>query len=222
MDPSALLRPRPAVSQARATLVSDLSSARKKHIRCLSSVRFIHAPSATPTAVFATTSGSKGPRHSKSEISWSREPSATRSQRDESHESSRSPVRSGSVGALSYNHMVVDMTAPETADRLFHALADATRRDILLRCLEGEHSVSTLASFYPMSFAAVQKHVAVLERAQLVTKRRRGREQLVRGDVVVAIEQTLAVLEQFETMWRSRLNRMSQILKETTKQGGAP
>jgi DNA-binding transcriptional ArsR family regulator len=113
--------------------------------------------------------------------------------------------------------MVVDTKSPESADLLFHALSDTTRRDILLRCLEGEHSVSTLASHYPMSFAAVQKHVAVLERARLVTKRRQGREQLVRGDVVVAIEQTLAVLEQFETMWRSRLDRMGQILRETNE-----
>jgi DNA-binding transcriptional ArsR family regulator len=118
--------------------------------------------------------------------------------------------------------MVVDTKTPESADLIFHALSDATRRDILLRCLEGEYSVSTLASYYPMSFAAVQKHVAVLEKAHLVTKRRRGREQMVRGDVVVAIEQTLAVLEQFETMWRSRLDRMGQILRETTTQGGVP
>jgi len=99
--------------------------------------------------------------------------------------------------------MVVDTKTPESADLIFHALSDATRRDILLRCLEGEYSVSTLASYYPMSFAAVQKHVAVLEKAHLVTKRRRGREQM-------------------ETMWRSRLDRMGQILRETTTQGGVP
>ncbi|MGH3464142.1 MAG: ArsR/SmtB family transcription factor, partial [Kribbellaceae bacterium] len=65
-------------------------------------------------------------------------------------------------------------------DDLFHALADATRRDIVRRSVQGELSVSRLAELYPMSFAAVQKHVAVLERAGLVTKERRGREQLVR------------------------------------------
>ena len=70
----------------------------------------------------------------------------------------------------------------EEVDRLFHALADVTRRDILQRCVAGEPSVSRLADVYPMSFAAVQKHVAVLERAGLVTKERRGREQLVRTD----------------------------------------
>jgi DNA-binding transcriptional ArsR family regulator len=117
--------------------------------------------------------------------------------------------------------MVVDTKSANTTDRLFYALSDHTRRDILLRCLEGEHSVSTLASYYPMSFAAIQKHVAVLERAHLVSKRRRGREQLVHGEVAVAIEQTLAVLEQFETVWRGRLDRMGAILREETREGGA-
>ena len=71
----------------------------------------------------------------------------------------------------------------DRTDRVFRALADATRRDIVRRAMQGEHSVSALARLYPMSFAAVQKHVAVLEVAELVTKRRRGREQLVRGNV---------------------------------------
>src|SRR3712207_9586364 len=78
--------------------------------------------------------------------------------------------------------MVVGELSEEDVDRLFHALADATRRDILRRCLRGEPSVSRLADVYPMSFAAVQKHVAVLERAGLVVKERRGREQRVRTD----------------------------------------
>ena len=74
--------------------------------------------------------------------------------------------------------MVVD----QTEDLLFHALADATRRDIVRRTMDGSFSVSTLARDYPMSFAAVQKHVAVLERAGLVTKQRKGREHLVAGN----------------------------------------
>jgi DNA-binding transcriptional ArsR family regulator len=80
--------------------------------------------------------------------------------------------------------VVVDQRTEDEADRLFQALADTTRRDILRRCVGGEPSVSALAGVYPMSFAAVQKHVAVLERAGLVVKERRGREQLVRTDVV--------------------------------------
>ena len=74
-------------------------------------------------------------------------------------------------------------TDEDRADALFHALADRTRRDIMRRVLAGEHSVSTLAARYDMSFAAVQKHVAVLEKAGLLTKRRSGREQLASGDV---------------------------------------
>jgi DNA-binding transcriptional ArsR family regulator len=109
--------------------------------------------------------------------------------------------------------MVVLKKSEPKVDRLFQALADTTRRDILMRCLQGENSVSTLASFYPMSFAAVQKHVAVLERAELVTKRRRGRQQLVRGDPV-AVQYTLELLEQIESVWRSRLDRFAEILME--------
>ncbi|OSC51338.1 transcriptional regulator, partial [Streptomyces sp. 4F] len=84
--------------------------------------------------------------------------------------------------------MVVDGVSGEAeeaegrVDRLFHALADTTRRDILRRCVRDDLSVSRLAEAYPMSFAAVQKHVAVLERAGLVVKQRRGREQLVRTE----------------------------------------
>ena len=75
------------------------------------------------------------------------------------------------------------MASVDRADALFHALSDRTRRDILSRVLAGEQSVTHLAANYEMSFAAVQKHVAVLERAGLLVKRRSGREQLARGDV---------------------------------------
>jgi DNA-binding transcriptional ArsR family regulator len=77
---------------------------------------------------------------------------------------------------ITYNQMVVGELTDEAVDHLFHALADPTRRDILRRSADGELSVSRLAESYPVSFAAVQKHVAVLERADLVTKERRGRE----------------------------------------------
>src|SRR5438067_12580842 len=83
---------------------------------------------------------------------------------------------------LTYNRMVVSAIPDEEVDELFHALADATRRDIVRRSVRGELSISRLADVYPMSFAAVQKHVAVLERAGLITKVRRGRGQLVRTD----------------------------------------
>lgn len=99
-----------------------------------------------------------------------------------------------------------------TADLLFQALADATRRDIVKRTMLEDHSVSTLARRYPMSFAAVQKHVAVLERAGLVTKRRRGREQLVRSNID-GIHTANHLLEQLESLWRERIERFGAILE---------
>ena len=96
----------------------------------------------------------------------------------------------------------------EEADRLFHALADTTRRDILRRCIGGEPSVSRLAGGYPMSFAAVQKHVAVLERAGLVAKERRGREQRVRTDARRGRPRA-RVLDELERAWRGRVERMA-------------
>jgi DNA-binding transcriptional ArsR family regulator len=107
----------------------------------------------------------------------------------------------------------VTETDENRADALFHALADRTRRDIMRRVLAGEHSVSALAAKYDMSFAAVQKHVAVLERAGLVTKRRRGREQLVRTDPD-AVGSARRALDQLEAEWRGRVERMSALLTE--------
>jgi len=109
--------------------------------------------------------------------------------------------------------MVVAGLADEEVDRLFHALGDATRRDILHRCIGGEPSVSRLADLYPMSFAAVQKHVAVLERAGLVTKERRGRQQLVRTDVD-AVGRARRILDELETAWRGRVDRMADLLAQ--------
>ena len=112
--------------------------------------------------------------------------------------------------------MVVGQLNYESVDDLFHALADATRRDILRRCAEGNRSVSRLAEAYPMSFAAVQKHVAVLERAGLVTKERRGREQLVQTDLA-AVDRVRQVLDELEQTWRSRAARMSDVLTRPRK-----
>jgi DNA-binding transcriptional ArsR family regulator len=107
--------------------------------------------------------------------------------------------------------MVVGQLSDDAVDGLFHALADATRRDIVRRCAGGDLSVSRLADVYPMSFAAVQKHVAVLERAGLITKERRGREQLVRT-APQAVALAKQALDQLEATWRSRVDRMSQLL----------
>lgn len=98
-------------------------------------------------------------------------------------------------------------------DRIFRALADATRRDILRRTLTGEQSVSALAADYEMSFAAVQKHVAVLEAAELVVKRAEGRERLVRADPET-IARARRLLAEYERLWRSRIDRLDDLLRE--------
>jgi DNA-binding transcriptional ArsR family regulator len=107
--------------------------------------------------------------------------------------------------------MVVELMNGDLADQVFHALADATRRDIVALVLQGEHSVSDLARRYPMSFAAVQKHVAVLERAGLVSKHRHGREQRVRGEVGT-VRKAHRLLDQIEAMWRGRLGRIEDLV----------
>lgn len=105
--------------------------------------------------------------------------------------------------------MIVD--EEDRADALFHALSDRTRRDIMRRALAGEHSVSALAVKYEMSFAAVQKHVAVLEKAGLLTKRRSGREQLASGDVT-AVRSVASMLGELEQIWRGRIARIDDLI----------
>lgn len=107
--------------------------------------------------------------------------------------------------------MVVRQTVDP--DLVFGALADPTRRDILDRVLQHEASVSALAEVYPMTFAAVQRHVAVLERAGLVTKETRGRERMVRGDVRT-VQAAARMLEHFEEVWRGRVARMDDLLAD--------
>jgi DNA-binding transcriptional ArsR family regulator len=104
-------------------------------------------------------------------------------------------------------------------DRVFHALATSTRRDILRRTIEREQSVSTLASEYEMSFAAVQKHVAVLEAANLIVKRAEGRERLVRANPEM-IARARALLARYEELWRSRIARLDDLLAEPSPSSG--
>jgi DNA-binding transcriptional ArsR family regulator len=109
--------------------------------------------------------------------------------------------------------MVVDQLSEAELDRLFQAFADATRRDILRRVAVDEYSVSGLAGLYAMSFAAVQKHVAVLERASLVSKEKRGREQIVRGNHE-GFEKARRLLDEYEAIWRQRVAQIADILAE--------
>jgi DNA-binding transcriptional ArsR family regulator len=119
---------------------------------------------------------------------------------------------------VNYNQMVVDRISDEDVDRLFHALADSTRRDIVRRSLSGEHSISDLARGYAMSVTAVQKHVLVLESAGLVSKQRHGREQRVVGNVE-AVRRAQRLLDSFEQLWRERFDRIGDLLAEPTKGG---
>jgi DNA-binding transcriptional ArsR family regulator len=119
--------------------------------------------------------------------------------------------------ATIYNQMVVDRQPAHALDQLFGALADATRRDILARVMDAEASVSELAARYQMSFAAVQKHVAVLERAQLVTKRKDGRAQRVAGNPE-AVRRANRLLAQFEERWQARVACLDELLA-TSPQG---
>ena len=114
--------------------------------------------------------------------------------------------------------MVVDDLTDAEVDRLFHALADATRRDIVRTVLTTELSVSELGRRYPMSLTAVQKHVGVLADAGLVVKRREGREQRVVGRVE-AVRRAARLLDAYEEIWRGRVDRMSRLLDEDGARG---
>ncbi|WP_375386673.1 ArsR/SmtB family transcription factor [uncultured Microbacterium sp.] len=106
----------------------------------------------------------------------------------------------------------------EEIDRVFHALADATRRDIVRRTIDSELSISKVAADYDMSFAAVQKHVAVLESAHLIVKRAEGRERLVRANPAM-IARARTLLGRFEDMWRARIDRLDALLTEPENKG---
>lgn len=109
--------------------------------------------------------------------------------------------------------MVVLELSDQDVNRIFRALADSTRRDIVRRTLVTDVSVSQLAASYAMSFAAVQKHVAILEEALLVTKEPRGRERMVRANPD-RIRQAQHLLDRFEELWRSRIDRLDILLAE--------
>ena len=138
-----------------------------------------------------------------------------------SHPDSGGAACAVNADLIIYNQMVVDSLAEEDVDRVFRALADATRRDIVLCTLQGDHSVSALARRYPMSFAAVQKHVAVLADAGLVVKERHGREQRVRGKVDT-IRTAYRLLEQLEAVWRGRIDRIGELLAEDNEGARSP
>ena len=99
-------------------------------------------------------------------------------------------------------------------DRVFAALADATRRDIVRRAIVGREGIAELAGHYPMTFAAVQKHVAVLERAGLITKQRIGRRKVVRTNLA-GLHAAQRLLDRYEELWRGRIDRMTDLITDT-------
>jgi DNA-binding transcriptional ArsR family regulator len=107
--------------------------------------------------------------------------------------------------------------APPDFDTMFGALADRTRRDIVRRAIDSEEGIAELASHYPMSFAAVQKHVAILERAGLVTKQRLGRRKVVRTNLAGLLA-ARRLLDQYEELWRGRIDRMTALVSEDRKE----
>ncbi|NDK30284.1 ArsR/SmtB family transcription factor [Nesterenkonia haasae] len=111
-----------------------------------------------------------------------------------------------------YQHSDLNLTDDEV-DRIFRALADATRRDIMRRALVGEESISDLANGYDMTFAAVQKHITVLEGAGLVTKHRSGRERLIRGNPE-AIRKARTLLNTYERIWQGRIDQLDALLTD--------
>jgi DNA-binding transcriptional ArsR family regulator len=123
---------------------------------------------------------------------------------------------------ITYNQMVTYPLSDGEIDAMFHALADTTRRDILRRSLSREHSISSLAREYSMSFAAVQKHVGVLAAAGLIVKRAEGRERLVRADPA-RIARARLLLEGYQQLWRGRVDRLDAILADDAESvGGTP
>jgi DNA-binding transcriptional ArsR family regulator len=102
-------------------------------------------------------------------------------------------------------------------DRIFGALGDATRRDIVRRAIEGEEGVAELAEHYSMSFAAVQKHIAILERAGLVSKHRMGRRKVVRTNLE-GLRVARRLLDRYEELWRERVERMNELINESPEE----
>ena len=109
------------------------------------------------------------------------------------------------------------MQATFDHDRIFAALADTTRRDIVRRAIDAEEGVAELSAHYPMSFAAVQKHVAILERAGLITKRRIGRRKVVRTNLE-GLHVAQRLLDRYEQLWRDRIDRMTQLITDTQQE----
>lgn len=98
-------------------------------------------------------------------------------------------------------------------DLIFRSLADSTRRDILQRVCQADLTITEIARPYGMSFAAIAKHVAVLEKGRLISKRRRGKEQVISanpGTMTLAA----AHLQGYERAWKERYDALEALLNK--------
>ena len=98
-------------------------------------------------------------------------------------------------------------------DGIFGSLADPIRRDMLRRLMNAQYTVSQIAQDYQISFAAVAKHLHVLEKAHLVLKQRRGKEQVV-SLAPQALKDASHYLAQYEALWNYRFDALDKVLKE--------
>jgi DNA-binding transcriptional ArsR family regulator len=101
-------------------------------------------------------------------------------------------------------------------DSVFGSLADPTRRDILRRVAKKELSIGEIAKPYALTFAAISKHLKILEKAKLIIKHRRGREQLVRL-FPPALQGATEYLSNYEAVWNQRFDALDEILKTEKK-----
>lgn len=97
-------------------------------------------------------------------------------------------------------------------DSIFASLSDPTRRDILARVARGEVTIGELVKHYDVSFAAISKHLMVMERAKLIIKRKEGRKQMV-SLAPDALKSADEYLDQYRQMWQSRYDKLDALIK---------
>jgi DNA-binding transcriptional ArsR family regulator len=97
-------------------------------------------------------------------------------------------------------------------DSIFASLSDPIRRDILSRVSHAELSISDLVAEYTISFAAVSKHLKIMERAKLIVKRKEGKKQMV-SIAPDALRSADEYLEQYRRMWQSRYDKLDRVIK---------
>jgi DNA-binding transcriptional ArsR family regulator len=97
-------------------------------------------------------------------------------------------------------------------DLVFQSLADPTRRDILERLSKVSMSIGQIARDYDLTFAAVSKHVKVMEKARLVVKQRRGKEQIVSA-APKTLQEASDYLKRYEAMWNERFDALDEYLR---------